>query len=600
MKRTLSILLLLSLLLCACGTGSTTQENTEPTVSTTQPTTVSPSELFTELTPPSEYIDITLNGSSATCSAKGVEISNSTVTITSRGSYRLTGNLQGMVIVDATSKDDITLLLSNALIDSASSAALYVKQANSLTLVLEGDNRLANGGSFTAIDESNIDAALFAKDPLILGGEGSLTVQSPAGHGVVCKDDLSILGGSYTLQAERHGFTSNNSISVADGSFALTTGKDGFHAENPNADGSDFIYLANGSFAINATGDGISAGSYLQIDNGAYSLLTGGGSSNAPAHAGQFGGAFPGGYSDTVDTGSAKGLKAKGNLIIANGVFSLDCADDALHCDATVLLSGGEWDIASGDDAIHAGAQLRIDNGKVTVSKSYEGLEAQCIDINGGEIDLTASDDGMNAAGGNDGSGTGGFGGHDIFANDTSAYIKITGGILRLNAGGDGIDSNGSIFVSGGETYLSGPTNSGNGSLDYGGEATITGGIFVAAGSSGMAAGFGYNSTQCALLVSYNSQPAGSDVILTDSEGKELFRWQTVKQSASIVLSCPDMVQGQTYHLVVGEITGDITMTEIIYGYSNGMGGMGGPGGGPGGGGNPPPNGGRPNGGRPH
>jgi hypothetical protein len=116
-----------------------------------------------------------------------------------------------------------------------------------------------------------------------------------------------------------------------------------------------------------------------------------------------------------------------------------------------------------------------------------------------------------------------------------------------------------------------------------------------------MAAGFGYKSTQGAILVSYNTQPAGSDVVLTNEAWEELFRWQTEKTSSSLVLSCGGLEQGKTYHLTVGEIVGDITMTEIIYGYSSGMPGGGGPGGGgpggnppPNGGGNPPPNGGRP------
>ena len=49
-------------------------------------------------------------------------------------------------------------------------------------------NTLSNGGSFTAIDENTIDGALFSKQNLTLNGAGILTVTSPAGHGIVCKD----------------------------------------------------------------------------------------------------------------------------------------------------------------------------------------------------------------------------------------------------------------------------------------------------------------------------------------------------------------------------------------------------------------------------
>lgn len=64
-----------------------------------------------------------------------------------------------------------------------------------LTLAEGTENALSNGGEFVAVDDNNIDAALFSKQDLTLNGAGSLTVTSPAGHGVVCKDDLVITAG---------------------------------------------------------------------------------------------------------------------------------------------------------------------------------------------------------------------------------------------------------------------------------------------------------------------------------------------------------------------------------------------------------------------
>ena len=93
-------------------------------------------------------------------------------------------------------------------------------------------------------------------------------------------------------------------------------------------------------------------------------------------------------------------------------------------------------------------------------------------------------------------------------AGDTQqgANINISGGVIYINAEGDGIDSNGYLTVSGGEIYVTGPSNGGNGALDYGIEASISGGVVVAAGQSGMAQNFGSDSTQCAMLINLDKQ----------------------------------------------------------------------------------------------
>lgn len=59
-----------------------------------------------------------------------------------------------------------------------------------VTLADGTENTLANGGTFTAIDDNNVDGAVYSKQDLTFNGTGSLTVTSPAGHGIVCKDDL--------------------------------------------------------------------------------------------------------------------------------------------------------------------------------------------------------------------------------------------------------------------------------------------------------------------------------------------------------------------------------------------------------------------------
>lgn len=191
---------------------------------------------------------------------------------------------------------------------------------------------------------------------------------------------------------------------------------------------------------------------------------------------------------------------------------------------------------------------------------------------------LTVSDDGLNAAGGNDQSGFGGRRGDDNFASGSNASIHISGGTLFINASGDGIDSNGSLTVSGGAVYVDGPTGGGDGALDYDGEGTVTGGGVVAVGSSQMAQNFGSSSTQGSILVSVGSQEAGSTVTLTDESGQELITFQAAKSFDSVAVSCPEITEGASYTLTAGNSENQITMDSLIYGSGGGM-GMGGGGG---------------------
>ena len=286
-------------------------------------------------------------------------------------------------------------MLDGADIHSETSAAIYVRQADKvfLTMAADSGSTLSNGGTFTAIDENNIDAVVFSKEDLTLNGNGTMTVESPAGHGVVSKDDLVLTSGTYEITASSHGLSGKDSVRIAAGSFTIVSGKDGIHAEN---------------------------------------------------------------------------------------------ADDS-------------------------------------------------------EL----------------------------------GFLYISGGVLQIDASGDGIDSNGSLTVSGGETYVSGPTNGGNGALDYASDAVITGGIFVAAGSSQMAQNFGSASTQGAMMVSVGSQQAGSTVELTDSTGQLLLSWTAEKAFESVVISCPEIVQGAAYTLTAGGFATQISMDSLIYGTNIGMGGMG-------------------------
>lgn len=284
-------------------------------------------------------------------------------------------------------------------------------------------------------------------------------------------------------------------------------------------------------------------------------------------------------------------LNGKDSVRIADGTFNLSCDEDGIHAgnddqqDGYVYIEGGDINISVGDDALHAEGLLIITGGDIDVSKSCEGGEGYKILVTGGDIDVVSSDDGFNAAGGSSGSGYNhdGFGGGPGMGGvymdaDSDAYIFITGGTININADGDGIDSNGCIGITGGSVYVLGPSDNGNGAMDYGICAAITGGEIVAVGGSGMAQGFGDESTQCSALVNFDEWiDAGETITLTNSDGKEVLSYKADKKFNSVVISTSDMKQGGIYTLTVGDQGSTFTLDDITY--SEGSGGMQRPGG---------------------
>lgn len=534
---------------------------------------------------------IRLNGSSAECSSHDVQISGSTVTITREGTYILTGTLEdGMIVVDTDKGEKVRLVLDGVKIHSAASAPIYIRQTDKVFLTTaEGmENTLSNGGSFVPFDENDIDAVIFSKEDLTLNGMGTLTIISPGGHGVVSKDSLTIAGGSYDISSAGHALVGKDDVCVTGANLTLTAGKDGIHAENKDDAALGYVYIGSGSFAISAQGDGISAGSFLTIDGGSFDIVAGGGSVNGEEKASDNWGNFmggpggrgqggpmggpggPGGIGnrpdDAVaeeDSTSMKGIKADGELAIYAGSFVIDSADDAIHSNTNIVIHGGSYTLSTGDDAMHGEDSLLIRGGQVSIPTCYEGLEAYEVCIEGGAFDIHASDDGINAAGGTDASGINGgrdgkFGGG--FMGDTGGNIEIAGGTLTICAGGDGLDSNGTLTMSGGYVYVVNPSAGDTSVLDSAQKPVITGGTYIGLGASQMMAeSFSTDSPQGVIACTVGSQPAGAQIRITDEAGNEILAIEAEYDFVLMIVSTPDIQKNTVYQITVDSLSGEIT-----------------------------------------
>lgn len=572
---------------------------------------------------------ITLSPDGSTSTDASVLIDGQTVTITQAGTYQIAGTLgDGALIVESAENAKITLVLGGVSIKNTTGAAIQIATADDVTIELaEGTTNVLQSGEEVDIaaateSEEASGGALQSKVDLKIKGKGSLTVLGYLNNGIHCTKDLKIKNGNISVTALGHGIKGKNSVTVSGGTVTVTSGKDGITSDETENEEKGFVTIENGEIIITSACDGVSAETTLTVTGGVVSIISGGGSANAQQTTDNMRGwwDFDNSASDD-DSVSCKGLKAGKAMMISGGSITIDAQDDALHTNGDMTISGGECILSTGDDGAHAALSLTVLDGKITVLTSYEGLEANQITLAGGDLDITATDDGINANGGSNGfsggfgggfgggrGGMGGsFGGRRNDTNNQSGdmtppdnnnmtlpdnsnmqtpsddttdkqpVLLITGGKITVNADGDGLDSNGNLRVEGGDITVNGPSNGGNGALDIGtengGAGVIAGGTLIALGTSSMAENFGSTSTQCAFLVTMNSFGAGETITITDSQGNVLYTGVTVKSANSVVFSSADLVVGETYTVTIGSNSATVTQSSTVVGNSNGFGG---------------------------
>lgn len=361
---------------------------------------------------------ITLSPDGSTSTDASVLIDGQTVTIPQEGTYEIAGTLDdGALIVESGENAKITLVLGGVSIKNATGAAIQIGTADDVTIELaEGTTNVLQSGEEVDIaaateSEEASGGALQSKADLKIKGKGSLTVLGYLNNGIHCTKDLKIKNGNISVTALGHGIKGKKSVTVSGGTVTVTSGKDGITSDETENEEKGFVTIEGGEIIITSAGDGVSAETTLTVTGGVISIISGGGSANAQQKTDNMRGWWDFDNSDSDDdSASCKGLKAGKALVISGGSITIDAQDDALHTDGDMTISGGECILSTGDDGAHADLSLTVLDGKITVLTSYEGLEANQITLAGGDLDITASDDGINANGGSDGF-SGGFGG---------------------------------------------------------------------------------------------------------------------------------------------------------------------------------------------
>ena len=572
--------------------------------------------------------EIKLDGDKVTIEGDGVSSDGGIVTISKEGVYRVSGKLNdGQIIVDAD-KSKVQLVLDNADITCKNSSPIYGKDSDKIfvTLAENSENTLTDGTSYTFADKQNSepDACIFSNDSITLNGKGSLNINANFADGIISKDDIVITGGNVTINSAADGIKGKDYVAINGGKIHIASGQDGIKSTETDDTAFGFVYINGGDISIDATNDGIQAETDTVIHNGNVDITCGGGYENAAPKQNDFG--FGGGFSgdftppegfenmtppdgfsgnftppegfegvtppedfegmtppegfdggmkppqrniqqtaaaaetETTVSASTKGIKGGLSVEISGGNITVNSADDAIHSNGNITINGGKSSISAGDDGIHADNTLSVSAGVVDITESYEGIEAAVIEISGGETSVIASDDGFNGT-----DGTTQQGGMGMYSQGVE--VNISGGLVHIDAQGDGLDSNGNLTVSGGTVLVNGPENGGNGALDGNGEIFVNGGILVAAGSSGMAESPSEKSTQYSVSAGIGStQPADTLITLTGENG-DILSFAPSKTFSHIVISTPDIEKGKTYTIKAG---GSSTAESIFGLYKSG------------------------------
>lgn len=415
---------------------------------------------------------VTLTDSSATAKGKytGYEIDGTDVSITAAGTYVFSGDCDDGSITVKKGVTGVTIVLNGLTLTNDDSAAITLNKTAEASLIA------AAGTTNTVADtegSSDENAAVKVKSgaSLSISGTGTLTVDGNAKNGIKGAADavITVAEVKLNINAADDGLSCDDELNITGGTLSITAGGDAVKAspdtgdtENPDTTSLGNVTISGGTLTLNATENGIQADGDLTISGGTFHVKTNGGHTTAL----------------TDDSASCKGFKAGGALTVTGGTLTVDSADDALHASTDVTISGGTLTLATGDDGVHADNDLVIgtkgssstSTPRINITASYEGLEGTTVTVYSGDIDVVASDDGVNAA-------------SSTLGERSDKYaINIAGGDLYIDAGSDGLDSNNDISMTGGKVEVYGADAMMDAAIDYDGTFMLSGGTLFGAG----------------------------------------------------------------------------------------------------------------------
>ena len=461
----------------------------------------------------------------------GVSVENGTITITSGGTYRLTGEYSGQVKIEAAKTDTVRLVLDNAKITNSTGAAInVVSAAEAIIYTAAGTtNTVADEANYTATGDDDPDAAIYSTANLTLTGEGSLSVKGAYEEGIHTTGGLVIASGTLEVNAANTGIKGKDYVDITGGIVNVTAAQDGIKSTNTDDESLGFTRLSAGSVTVSAGDDGLKAPHTLEISGGTLNIEK-----------------------------SNEGIEAQ-YINILDGDVTVNSTDDGINASLKDSSSDTSSDTTSGTATTGQQTQQN-QNGQVQQAPAGGGAAP------GGSQGSTGQNQNMPQPP-TDGTMPGGGGGTFEVVD---AAINISGGTVTVNAEGDGIDSNGTATFSGGTVTVNGPAAGGNNALDSNGDLLLNGGTVTAGSTADMFEAPSSASTSGYLKITDSSAlTQGSTVQVTDSSGTVVANYKITTSGVQLVLvSNKNIVKGQSYTVSVTSGSVDAASTTAASGVS--------------------------------
>ena len=403
-------------------------------------------------------------------------------TLSSAGTYTLSGKLEGQILVEAGENDEVVIELNGASLSYDQDSPIKAISADKVEISAKKDteNTITDKRSAKTVDTDTLgEGAIYADCDLKLKGSGTLVVTGNYNNGVHTTKDLTIQKLTTKVTGYNNAIKGNNSVTITSGTIqAYAKTGNGIKTEDNDVSSSG---NQKGTVAIN--------GGYVYVDSlhdaidSAYDVVVDQLDTEVSTSVNIKTGKNSTYYSSSFKADSEKGLKALNNITVNNGTITIAASDDAIHANygetlgngskglGNITVNGGTVQVASGDDGLHADNTLSITGGKVIVANATEGFEGNYINISGGYSYIYGTDDGVNCS-------------KKSFSN---CAFTMNGGYLDVavkSGDTDGIDSNGNFTLSGGVIVTRGaPGTTGSGmstGLDVDGTCSMTGGTLIA------------------------------------------------------------------------------------------------------------------------
>lgn len=456
---------------------------------------------------------LVFDNSSVTSDSDNVTIEGTTATITSGGTYILSGKCSdGKVIISTQEDDDVHLVLDNIELSSKDSAAINESVGAKVVITLTKDsvNSLSDGSNYQSGSENDDTiptACIYTKGSLTINGEGSLLVTGNCSNAIKTKDDFKMMSGQLTINSKTNGIVGKDSVAIKDGTLNVTSDKDGIKSNNTKDSQKGYILIEGGNITIIANDDG---------------------------------------------------LHSNGSLTVEKGELTIDAKDDGIHAAGQLMVNDGTVNINNSGEGIE-GQYIIINSGDISIVSTDDGMNATDSSVS----EQNASDTKSDISKANISTQ-----GEMMDSKSSDCSITINGGNITVNAAGDGIDSNGDVYVNGGIIYVNGPTNNGNGALDCGdnnNRIVVTGGTLLAIGSSEMAEFPSSDSTQYILGFTPEQQDSNTVIKIKDSKDNVIFDYTSLKTFSSICFSSDKLKENETYTLYLNdEKIESLTVNDIV------------------------------------